>query len=366
MYNRGIPMAANGHKRVLFHAVLPHHFVFFRPVYERLQADPRLDWYWSSNLLGWRLKRHVLDLFPVKGKKLSSLAAAPRAYDLLLSPVYLKFDVAPRARQRVQVFHGVAITNCFLKSAINDYDRFFMIGPYMVRRFAQKGLLREDDPRIEMIGMPKLDALVDGTLDPAALKQQLALDPALPVVLYAPSGTHSSISTHGLEAIEHLRALRVNLLIKLHDKSLDFRRTFSDWLSRVKKLQGAQVHVIEDFDIVPYLALADVLVSDFSSAANEFLLRDRPIIFIDTPEKYELNKERWDTEVWGQKVGVRVRSVEELVAALEDALAYPERMSALRRQAAADIFYKPGTATARAVQKIYDILELAPPAAASS
>lgn len=40
--------------------------------------------------------------------------------------------------------------------------------------------------------------------------------------------------------------------------------------------------------------------------------------------------------------------------------------SVYERLQAADIFYKPGTATARAVQKIYDILELAPPAAASS
>lgn len=353
---------AEHEKRILFHAALPHHFVFFQPVYERLATDPRLDWFWSANFLGWQLKRHLMDLFPVKGKKVSSLGATPRAYDLLLAPVYLKFDVAPRARRRVQIFHGVAITNCFLKPQINDYDRFFMIGPYMVRRFVQKGLLREDDPRIEMIGMPKLDRLVDGSLDPAALKRQLELDPALPVVLYAPSGTHSSIESEGLQAIRRLRERPINLLIKLHDKSRDFRRHTANWLSRVKKLENGQVRVLEDFDIVPYLALADVLISDFSSAANEFLLRDRPIIFLDTPEKYEINKERWDNEVWGQKVGVKVRTVDELEAALEDALAHPERMSEIRQQAAADIFYQPGTATQRAVEKIYQLLEMAPPA----
>ncbi|MGH9863690.1 MAG: CDP-glycerol glycerophosphotransferase family protein [Candidatus Acidiferrales bacterium] len=357
-------MRGNGQKRLLFHAALPHHFVFFQPIYERLCEDERLEWFWSSNFLGWRLKKHLFDLFPVKGTKVSSLGATTRDYDLLLSPVYLKFDVAPRARQRVQIFHGVAITNCFLKPKINDYDCFFMSGPYMVRRFVEKGILREDDPRIEMIGMPKLDRLVDGSLDPAALKAQLELDPALPVVLYAPSGTHSSIKSNGLEAIRRLRDRRVNLLVKLHDKSRDFRRNLGDWLDRVKQLQGGQVRIIEDFDIVPYLAIADVLISDFSSAANEFLLRDRPIILIETAEKYEINKERWDTEVWGQKIGVLVRTVEELEVALEEALAHPERMSEIRRQAAADIFYKPGTATQRAVAKIYQLLQMAPPVAA--
>jgi hypothetical protein len=363
-------MGANSHKRLLFHAALPHHFVFFQPVYERLAADPRLDWFWSANFLGWRMKTHLFDLFPVKGKKVNSLLSTARTYDLLLAPVYLKFDVAPRARLRVQIFHGVAITNCFLKPAILDYDRFFMIGDYMVRRFAQKGLLREDDPRIDRIGMPKLDRMVNGEIDTAALRRELELDPALPVVLYAPSGTHSSITTNGLELIERLQQMPINLLIKLHDKSLDFRRNVSDWLAEVKKracpdgvgATSGRVRVIEGFDIVPFLALADLLISDFSSAANEFLLRDRPVVFLPTPEKYEINKERWDTEVWGHKVGVVANTLEELVAAVEDGLAHPEKMSEVRRAAAADMFYRPGTATDRAVNRIYELLEMTPPA----
>ncbi len=355
-------MSANGSKRLLFHAALPHHFVFFQSVYERLAQDERLDWFWSANFLGWRMKTHLFDLFPVKGKKVNSLLSTTRAYDLLLAPVYLKFDVAPRARLRVQIFHGVAITNCFLKAAILEYDRFFLSGPYMARRFAQKGILREDDPRIDMIGMPKLDRMVNGEIDTAALQGELELDPALPVVLYAPSGTHSSITTNGLEVIERLQRMPVNLLIKLHDKSLDFRRTANDWLKEVKKRAGGQVRIIEGYDIVPYLALADLLISDFSSAANEFLLRDRPVIFLPTPEKYEINKERWDTEVWGQKVGAMANSLDELETAVEDGLAHPEKMGDVRRAAAADMFYQPGTATDRAVNRIYELLELAPPA----
>ncbi len=359
-------MSGNGSRRLLFHAALPHHFVFFQSVYERLAQDERLDWFWSANFLGWRMKTHLFDLFPVKGKKVNSLLSTTRAYDLLLAPVYLKFDVAPRARLRVQIFHGVAITNCFLKAAILDYDCFFLSGPYMARRFAQKGILRGDDPRIDMIGMPKLDRMVNDEIDTEALRRELELDPALPVVLYAPSGTHSSITTNGLEVIERLQRMPVNLLIKLHDKSLDFRRTANDWLKEVKKRAGGQpaqagrVRIIEGYDIVPYLALADVLISDFSSAANEFLLRDRPVIFLPTPEKYEINKERWDTEVWGQKVGVTANSLDELEAAVEDGLAHPEKMSDIRRAAAADMFYRPGTATERAVNKIYELLELKP------
>ena len=71
-------MGENGNKRILFHAALPHHFVFFQSVYERLAEDARLDWFWSSNFLGWQLKKHLFDLFPVKGKKVASFAAPAR------------------------------------------------------------------------------------------------------------------------------------------------------------------------------------------------------------------------------------------------------------------------------------------------
>jgi CDP-glycerol glycerophosphotransferase (TagB/SpsB family) len=153
----------------------------------------------------------------------------------------------------------------------------------------------------------------------------------------------------------------VNLLIKLHDKSRDLRRNLKDWMGRVKKWDGGNTRVIDGFDITPYLFVSDILVSDFSSAANEFLLLDRPIIFLDTPEKYEINKERWDTEVWGQRVGTLVKTMAEFDKAMEDAITNPQRMSEIRRAAAQDIFYKPGTATVRAARKIYQILELDPP-----
>jgi CDP-glycerol glycerophosphotransferase (TagB/SpsB family) len=284
-----------------------------------------------------------------------------KEYDLSISPFYPKVDFGHKAGLKLQIFHGVAITNCFLKPAIRDFDKCFMIGPYMVKRFAQKGLLAPDDPRIEMVGMPKVDCLVNGTYDRQTIQQELGVNPALPTVLYAPSGSYSSLASDGLEVIRRVHEMPVNLLVKLHDKSRDRRRNLTNWLGRVKKWEHGNTRVIEGFDITPYLFVSDILISDFSSAANEFLLMDRPLVFLDAPEKYERTKERWDTEVWGQRVGVQVRTMTELDRALEDAIAQPQRMSDIRRAAAQDIFYQPGSATRRAVRKIYDFLHLAPP-----
>ncbi|MFQ5696221.1 MAG: CDP-glycerol glycerophosphotransferase family protein [Terriglobia bacterium] len=364
VHHPALPMSDNGRRRLLFHAALPHHFIFFRPVYERLAGDARLEWNWSANFLGWQLKKHLMDLFPIEGKKISSVVSATRSYDLLISPIYLKLDVAPRARQRVQIFHGCAIYNCWLKPLINDYDCFFMVGPYMVRRFAEKGFLQPDDPRIRLVGMPKLDPLANGNIDSEALRAELDLDPDLPTILYAPSGIGSSLYSHGRDLIKRVSRMPVNLLVKLHDKTRDFRRNFGDWLWRMRKHHGQRVRVLEGFEIVPYLALADLLITDFSSVANEFLLRDKPIVFLPTPDKLDAYREMWDLE--GYKIGTMVHSEGELLAAIEDGLARPERMSAIRRQAAAEIFYRPGTATERAVELVYERLEMNPPTPASN
>jgi hypothetical protein len=55
-----------------------------------------------------------------------------------------------------------------------------------------------------------------------------------------------------------------------------------------------------------------------------------------------------------------VASVDEAAAAVERALASPRDRSATRRQVAADLFYKAGTATARCAAALYEVAKLAP------
>jgi hypothetical protein len=61
------------------------------------------------------------------------------------------------------------------------------------------------------------------------------------------------------------------------------------------------------------------------------------------------------------------RSVDDVagaLAAVERGLADPGRASEERRRVAADLFYRPGSATARAVRELYEVIELEPAAPA--
>jgi hypothetical protein len=59
-------------------------------------------------------------------------------------------------------------------------------------------------------------------------------------------------------------------------------------------------------------------------------------------------------------VAESVLTAGEAIAAVERGLASPEARSETRRAVAADLFYRPGGATARSVRHLYEAIELEP------
>ena len=134
-----------------------------------------------------------------------------------------------------------------------------------------------------------------------------------------------------------------------------------DWRQQIERVcRENGVHLAQDFDVSPYLFVADALVTDHSSVGFEFTLLDRPIVIVDCPEL--LDKARVNPD----KVGL-LRSAAEVVPAEDVAggvrrgLFNPGRFSARRRQIAAQLFYRPGGASERAVQCVYALLDLPAP-----
>ena len=89
-------------------------------------------------------------------------------------------------------------------------------------RYAEAGLVDPHSARAALIGYPKVDCLVDGSLDRRAIERELELDPALPTVIYAPTWSpYSSLNSDGEAILRALTALRLNVVVKLHDRSQD-------------------------------------------------------------------------------------------------------------------------------------------------
>ena len=356
--------------RVIFAGYAPVHFVCFRPIYERLRRMPGIEVWLSGGRdaaaegLPPMTARQLYASFDVDQQRVIELEEMRRrTFDLTfcahVSGYFPEDDL-----ERIQLFHGVSFRNMAVRRDVLVYDRLFVVGPYMRRLFTDKQLLRDRDPRLVNIGFPKLDRLVDGTLDRGAILRGLGLSGDRPVLLYAPTGQKDNSLEHTGEAmLERLRRTgRYDILVKLHDHPRD-RDT--DWAARLAPMLDAHTRLVTDYDVVPYLFVADLLITDASSVSNEYALLDRPMVFLDVPQLLGAMQKKGvalDLDTWGRKGGVVTRWPDDAVEAVAESLAHPTRESEVRRAMTRDLFYNPGRATDAAVQWVTERLAAARPA----
>jgi hypothetical protein len=352
-------------RQILVDGRTPVNYAMFAPVHAAMRNDPRVQFTFIAS----EEPRRAREIFAGAGpdtRFIGPLAAAVTPFDAYLTSDFM-WTRHFRRPCRIQMFHGVAGKYGFDAPAesMRMWDRLFFVNRRRLANFVKAGAIDADSPAIHLIGMPKVDCLVDGSLTRDAVLTRLGLDPAQPTVLYAPTWSPaSSLNTLGERLIVQLQALPINLIVKLHDRSRDIRRKYSggiDWMARLQPLLStAHAHLARTADICPYLVAADVLIADHSSAAFEYLLRDRPIVRIHAPALIALANIHPDYVALLDSASESVTTLTQAVMAVERALADPSARSATRQTVAEDLFHEPGTATQRCAAALYDAVGLHP------
>ena len=343
--------------RILFTGYAPVHFVCFRPLFEALSAEPGNEVLLSGGTRQrgadgeWQYDTQAMyapfNLDPAAVVDYDNLPDLD--VDLLASACTK--PIKPRSYTRsVQIFHGLSFRNRAIRSQNRHYDHYQMLGPYMLRTFERRGVLPSGDPRAAKVGFPKTDRLVDGSLDRASVLRDLGLSGERPVVMFAPTGAHgNAMELHGEALVKYFtETQQYDLLVKPHDHP----KAAIDWFERLAPMETEHTRLLREYDSVPSMFAADVLISDASSIANEYLLLDRPLVFIDVPELLQVaagEDDRLDLDTWGRNGGTVVTDVVEAERAVSAALADPGRLSGRRQSAARDLFFNPGRATEVAV-----------------
>jgi len=334
-------------KRILFTGYAPVHFICFKPLYDRLVRLNEVQVFLSG---GIKVEdAHALyKPFHISTEKILSNEEI-KNWDFDMSFSASANLVPPRsAGVRVQIFHGLSFRNRQIREQTMSYDYYFIVGPYMYRKFVMGGLLEEDDPRGLKIGFPKTDRLLNGEHNRRELLREYGLDGSRPVILYAPTGEkHNSLETMGGDVVSRLaNSGRYNLLVKLHDHPKD---TATDWFSKLAVFEDTYTRVVRDFDVIPLLFLADLLITDASSVSSEYSLLDRPMVFLDVPEligrAMKKKGARVDLDTWGRRGGLVVGSPDGILEAVESSLGDAKRFAEIRIAMARDLFYNHGTAT---------------------
>jgi hypothetical protein len=353
--------------RILFTGYAPVHFVCFRPLFDALWCEPDVEVLVSGGLkrkdsagVRWH------DTSPMYAPFDLPAGSVVQARDLPELDVDILFcantkRIAPRSYERsIQLFHGLSFRNRAIRSENADYDHYFVLGPYMQRALERRGILSHDDPRAVRVGFPKTDRLLSGTLEREGIVRELGFSGERPVVLYAPTGARgNSLETCGEELLQLLVAVdRYDLIVKPHDHP----KNSIDWYQRLAPFEGEHVRLLRTPDTIPALHAADLLISDASSVANEYLLLDRPIVFIDVPELIAAaagEDDRIDLGTWGRRGGTVASGPCAAVDAVAHGLAHPREHSVTRRAIARDLFYNPGGSTEAALDWLGTRLQVA-------
>ena len=352
-------------RRLLVNARTAMNYSTIAPIVERLQRDKRLKFYLTCSESP-DLTRSIYADAVQPFKLVTPVQASLIQFDVYLAADFLWMKL-PRGARRVQTFHGVAGKYRTVydspSQSMREWDRLFFINERRLRHFIECGAIDEDSDAARLIGMPKLDCLVDGSLKRDELLVQMGIDPARRTILYAPTwSAHSSVVSMGEELVRRLDEAGYAVIVKLHDRSRDLQYVNSggvDWGARLEPVLRRVGGVLATGNnSSKYLPAADIMITDHSSVGFEYLLLDRPLIRIHVDELIKSTDIESSYVDLLASASTSVTDVEETLAAVERGFTHGGENSSARNAVANEMFYKPGTATDRAVKELYTLMEL--------
>jgi len=158
-----------------------------------------------------------------------------------------------------------------------------------------------DKVKVINIGYPKSDKLFQGFFLREKIFNKLKLNPIKKTVLYAPSWEEGlSLREFGLSLIDViLKNSELNLIIKPHpgslvsikDKNYKFYTGGINWEKNLSQFSNKKNCIfVKDFKIDELLVVSDIMITDLSSVALEFIVLNKPVIYLDCPKFEETFK----------------------------------------------------------------------------
>lgn len=246
----------------------PYAFGILKPLYDELIS--------KNHSVIWYVPEDILEKFPHKNE-CTYTSNIQDISDFKNDVIIVPGNEVPHYLRgfKVQIFHGLAGEKKGHFRIRKYFDLYLTQGPYFTDRF--KNLAKKfKDFDVTETGWSKLDLLFQHKQSYSKEKQNLLKEHnAKRIVLYAPTFSPSLTSAIALQdEIFELADNDTLLLIKFHD--LMDKKIISDYKTVCEKTVNTEI--VSDNNIIKYLILSDLMISDTSSVVYEFLLLDKPVI----------------------------------------------------------------------------------------
>ncbi len=195
---------------------------------------------------------------------------------LIIGSDFDHLDGIHRNTKTALVNHGIGPKACYYDVSSSATNVRFVEGPYRTQR------LQKMYPEQKFVdtGYAKLDPVVNGDLN--HLKpSDWGLDDAKKTILYAPTFYPSSIEYLPKDFPKEFS--EYNVILKPHYFSLANKKYKSQkrLLECWDKSDNVYLAKLDQVNIIPFMAVADVLISDASSTLFEFAALNKPVVWCD-------------------------------------------------------------------------------------
>jgi hypothetical protein len=280
------------------------------------------------------------------------------------------------ARLRICMFHGQPTKgNTFTPKLMAPFNTLFILGPLqrsLYEEFAAANPESASGTRTFSIGYPKSDALINRCYEKSATLAKLGLSSGTPSVLFAPAYDQgTSLDLYGESIIEELLRSGANVIVKLHPMQYNppYDPSGINWSERLRVFERHErFRHVGNQPLDAFLEASEVLVTDVSGAAFEFMLLDKPVVFIDCPSFFNTtlgcgHYVRSGEEVMkdirgnaGRSAGLVVPDPSHLPEAIRRSLLFPGEFSSQRQAVREQLLYHPGKAAAAAADTLFELL----------
>ncbi|OKI67596.1 bifunctional glycosyltransferase/CDP-glycerol:glycerophosphate glycerophosphotransferase [Streptomyces sp. MJM1172] len=204
------------------------------------------------------------------------------------------------------------------QAAVDRFDHFLIRSEHDARTLAKAFRLR--DEVLLRTGYPRNDALVAAQREEAQsgervrgpLATALDIDPDKRVLLYAPTfraGADGAVEgfefPFDVEEFADRLGDRFTLLVRTH---------YLNSVSLPPSVAGRVIDVSRYHDITPLLALADALITDYSSVMFDYAVLDRPMLF------FAYDYEKYATDIRGTYFDLKEKAPGPVVATADELL----------------------------------------------
>ena len=348
-------------KTIIYPLSNDYFFCHFKPVYEVLKKDRRLNVFFMYRykfvfpVYGHYDKKDVIDYL---GKNVEKRFIVPDFYEsfspdlIISSEMHPTFEFPERYNsvKKMQIYHGVGIYNFFeAMPNLTRYDVHCAVGPQYAP-YLNELRRHRPDVRVYNTGFPKTDELFNHKPKPAGDKK---------VIVYSAHWSeHASLQRFDEDIINTMCGVpNAEVWVRPHNHL--FVETEKDWKGKFSALttKHHNLRVIYDPDNCESYRQADIVVTDISSTATlEASILGLPVVVFDNQEWFH-GKSHTSIERMVLDVAIRFNSLngltQSLTAIIEgrmDTVLQDKRNK--QKQVVSESLYSPGHATENVVEVI--------------